>query len=338
MTAHARLAHQAVTAPRASPVEVVAHLGAVQAQDRTSALWAVALRTRDATAADVEADLARGALLRTHVFRGTWQLVTPSDLPWMLDLVGPRVLAGAARRYEQLGLDAKTLARATKAIARAVEGAALTREQLTDALARAKVPTDGGRLSHVLAHAELTKVITSGPIRGKQTTHAAFDERVPRRAAHPDDPIAELARRYLDSRGPATVQDLAWWSGLPIQELRAAAARAGLDFDREAPPSPATAKAVHLLPAFDEFFIAYQDRAAILDPDDHRDINAGGGMIRPLLVVDGRIVGTWSRRLTASALHVTVAPFRPLPKRRARALEAAGDRLAHVVGRPVVLD
>lgn len=334
-----RLARQRISLPADAPAEVVRHLGAVQAQDRTSATWAVALRTKTNTAHDVETALAEGALLRTHLFRGTWQLVHAEDIRWMLDLVGSHVLARAERRYRELGLDGKTLLRATRAIEKALEHEGpRTRKQLGDILTRAKVPTDEGRLSHVLAHAELTQSIVSGPIRGKQTTHALLDHRAPSTIA-PNDPITELARRYFESRGPATIQDLAWWTGLPIQRLREAA----IDYDAEgfAITTPLTAPKrslrIHLLPAFDEYFVAYADRDALLPREHAQRINAGGGMIRPLLLRHGRIIGAWNKRLTRDTLHVTVDPLAPLSPADQRALPAAARHLARAAAHPVEL-
>src|SRR5579883_3346587 len=87
------------------PEEVVAWLGAVQAQDYLGALWAVGLRLVDSREADVEQALSNGSLVRTWPMRGTLHFVAASDARWMLELLGPAVVARAAGRLRQLGLD-----------------------------------------------------------------------------------------------------------------------------------------------------------------------------------------------------------------------------------------
>lgn len=46
----------------------------------------------------------------------------------------------------------------------------------------------------------------------------------------------------------------------------------------------------HLLPAFDEYLVGYRDRSALIDPAYVRKVNAGGGMLSPAVVIDGRVV------------------------------------------------
>ncbi len=341
-----RLRRQRVS-PRSrdAPAALVAWFGAMQAQDYPGSLWALGLRAAAATEASVEAALADGAVLRTHGFRGTWQYVARDDARWMLQLSGERVIAAQARRWRHLGLDARTLARAGDWIARALAGGGqATREEVAAVLARRGVDVSGGRLMHILAFVELRGILCSGARR----TWALLDERAPAaRALTRDEALAVLARRYFQSRGPATARDLAWWSGLPLGDVRAAIALAGEALERVtvdgqehwlAPDRAARARAgVHLLPAFDECLVAYQDRRAFLDARHLRAINAGGGMLRPALLVDGRVAGTWRRTLGARALSVAVRPFRRLTGEERAALAAAVARYAAFLGREAEL-
>jgi hypothetical protein len=93
-----------------------------------------------------------------------------------------------------------------------------------------------------------------------------------------------------------------------------------------APPS------VHLLPPFDEYTVAYKDRAAILDPAFARRLNAGGGLINAVVVVNGRVAGNWKRSIAGHTVAVTVSPFQPLTKREARAVEREAARYAAFLG------
>ena len=109
-------------------------------------------------------------------------------------------------------------------IQRVLEGGkTLTRAELARYLKRAKVPADGLKLAYLMMHAELEGVICSGPRRGKQFTYALLDERVP--ATKPktrEEALAELAKRYFASHGPATMRDFAWWSGLTVKDAQQA--------------------------------------------------------------------------------------------------------------------
>jgi len=331
------------------PGELIASLAAVQAQDPAAARWAVGLRLRGrggaaARAALIERALADGTIIRTHVMRWTWQLVAPADLGWMLPLVTARLMARAARRHRELGLDAATFRRSHAALARALTGGAhRTRAELGAALRAAGVSPEGARLSHLLGHAELHGLICSGAPRGKQATYARVDERAPRGTPRTrEEALAALARRYFESRGPATAADFTWWSGLAPAEARAGLAAIAGDLASERVggavywcaarvarlPDAALARA-YLLPAFDEYLVAYRERAAVLAPEDARRLNAGGGMLSPAVVLGGRVAGTWRRTFERrGAVTIALAPF-AAPDRRARdAIAEAAERYA----------
>ena len=176
-----RLANQYLIGRKATDlVEVVRHLGAVQAQDYPGAKWGIGQRTAKARDADIDAELASGALVRTHVLRPTWHLSTAEDIRWLLELTGPRVQQGNAGRYRQLELDPVTLRKGARAMLKALEGGShLTRTELAEIVARNGVVTTGQRMPYLLMHAELEQIVCSGPRKGKHHSYAAFDERVP---------------------------------------------------------------------------------------------------------------------------------------------------------------
>ena len=122
------------------------------------------------------------------------------------------------------GLDAPTLKRAHRVIERALRAEGpLTREELAARMAKDGIVAKGERLGYVMGHAELEALIVSGPRRGKQFTYALLDERAPAgRTLNREAALAELARRYFTSHGPARATDFAWWSGLTVKDARAA--------------------------------------------------------------------------------------------------------------------
>ena len=324
-----RLAAQRI-APREhrDPAALVAWMGAMQAQDPAAARWAVGIRLAGAavTEAAIQRALDEGRIIRTHVMRWTWQLVAPEDLHWIVALVGPEVIRRAARRFRELELDEATFRRSRAVLERALrDGEHRTRDELSAALEAAGISmADGRRLSHLLGRAELEGVICSGAARGKSATFALLEARAPRPAtAWPRErALAELARRYFRSRGPATLPDFIWWSGLRPADARAAleSVRSELAPEtlegREAwtdPQPPATGRAAladaHLVPPFDELLIAYKDRGAVLDPQHAAHMNAGGGILPGAVVLGARVVGSWRRTLVRDQVDVQVRLF-----------------------------
>ncbi|HEX6766304.1 MAG TPA: crosslink repair DNA glycosylase YcaQ family protein, partial [Polyangiaceae bacterium] len=91
----------------------------------------------------------------------------------------------------------------------------------------------------------------------------------------------------------------------------------------------------YLLPAFDECLVGYQDRSAFVDRAHVKKVNAGGGMLRPALVIEGRVLGTWQRRLEKRAVSIAVRPFRKLVASEEKSVAAAAERYAAFLGLPV---
>jgi hypothetical protein len=332
-----RLRNQRLSGGRfTKPEDVVSWLGAVQAQEYADTKWALGLRMQRAADTQIERAVNEGRILRTHVLRPTWHFVAPADIRWMLALTGPRVSARMAPYNRRLELDAAIFRRSERAIVRALRGGVqLTRQELKTVLARAGVQVDGTqRLAHVVMQAELDGVICSGPRRGTQSTYMLLDDRVPAsRTRSRDDALAELARRYFRSHGPATRQDFVWWSGLTTADARAGIAMVERDLVGEvvdgrtywfvsssrASGAPGTA---YLLPLYDEYLIAYKDRSAAVDRSLWKPTWSRDPFIAPI-VVNGRVVGGWRRILKGNKVVVNVTPVAPLNKRQLSAITDA---------------
>ena len=303
--AHARLAAQQIRASAFSdPAALVAHMGAMQAQDHASALWAIGLRVNGASVASVRATIAGRGLVRTWLLRGTLHYCAAADLRWLLALVGARNSAGAATRQRQLGLDARTIGTSRKLLERALAGTTLTRAAVFELLGGHGIDTAGQRGIHILWQLSQEGVLCFSAHEGKQPAFALLDDWVP---AVPllarDEALARLAARYIGSHGPASAADLAYWSGLTLGDARTGLAAAdGLEqhgdyWTAHSATTPRAARnALHLLPGFDEYLLGYKDRSAVLDPAHAPLVVPGGnGMFKPMIVHGGRIVGTWQR-------------------------------------------
>jgi hypothetical protein len=345
-----RLRNQHIaTAALQTPAEVVAWLGAVQAQDYPGGLWAVGLRTRNATHQDVERALADRAILRTWPMRGTLHFVAASDAQWMLDLLAARVIGVAGPRERQLELDERVFSRSRKLVVKALEGGRqLTRTALYAMLDGARISTAGGRGLHIVFRLALEGLICFAARDGKQQTFALLAEWAPAAKKLPrDESLAELARRYFTSHGPATWRDFAWWSGLRTADAREAIHLAATLLVRETidgqevwrgrsmpRAKPQALSAAYLLPPFDEYTVAYKDRTAALDPK-HAKYAQFGGMLSATIVVNGQVSGTWKRSSVGGGVTIMPTFFGRALAEHARTALAASERYGRFLELPV---
>ena len=342
-----RLVSQQIAASRCKdPTEVVSSLGAMQAQDYLGTLWAIGLRLKSANESDVERAIADRTIIRTWPLRGTLHFVAAEDVHWLLELLGPKIISTVNLRHERYGLDTAVLTRIRKVLVKSLQGTQLTRDEVYAVLERAKISVEGQRGYHILWRMGVERVICFGARRGKQPTFSLFEEWAPP-ARKPDQEaaLAELAWRYFNGHGPATLQDFVWWSGLKITDAKAGLAmvRSRLQSltvnDKIYWMSPGTpsmsklARTVYLLPGFDEYLLGYRDRSAALDPAHAQNVEAGSnGIFLGTIVVNGSVAGTWKRAFKKNAVRVTTNFFRPLTRAEAGKLDEAISRYCEFLG------
>ena len=338
-----RMESQGVVGRRfADPAALVGWMGCVQAQDFAMAKWGVGLRV-NVSEDLVDDDFNSGRILRTHVLRPTWHFVLPADIGWLLRLSAPRIRGFCAPYHRQLAIDAAVLRKSRKIMSAALQdGAFLTRAEIAALLKRSKIDTDDIRMNFLMMDAELEGLICSGPRRGKQFTYALLASRVPRSVdLSGDAALGELARRYFLSRGPATVNDLAWWGGMTVGQ-----AKRGLEVVKGELGSfvvdgveywfrgdlESKMPAALLLPAYDELTVAYKDRSAILPAEFEKASFSG---LKPAIVVNGRIVGIWRRVVVKGKVVVEMTLFEKVSKTAMGAIEKEARRYGRFLGERV---
>ncbi|MEW6130808.1 MAG: winged helix DNA-binding domain-containing protein [Acidobacteriota bacterium] len=343
--------HLAITKFK-KPGDVVAWLGAVQAQDFPGSLWAIGLRTQNALEADIHKAIAERSIVRTWPMRGTLHFVAATDAHWMLKLLASRVIAGIKRRSQQMELTEADIIRSEKILVRALEGGnQLTRGAMYKLLENAGISTTNSRGLHILGRLAHERLICFGAREGKQPTFVLLDEWVPApKHLERDEALAELARRYFTSHAPATLQDFVWWSGLTMTDARTAIdlAKAFLvqenlaDVTYWMPSSMPSAKLeksiAFLLPPFDEYTVAYKDRSAVLDPMYANFLHNGNGIFSPIIVINGQVVGIWKRTVKKEKLIIQSTPFTKFSKAQTRSIRDAANRYGEFIKMPVVVD
>jgi hypothetical protein len=341
---HHRLFNQQIFKPTfESADEVVKWMGAMQAQDYLASLWAIALRTKNQTEADVESAIADKSIIRSWPMRGTLHFVTPQDLRWMLKYLTARPIARAATQHKQEGLTSKDFAKSRKVVEKIMTGHQLTRDEIYNALEINKVSCEGQRGMHIIVQLAQEGLICIAARRGKQHTFALLDEWIPSSTMiNKEEALYQLAKRYFTSHGPATIHDFTWWTGLSPEDARMACRSVESSVEKyeienttywmskgsEAKES----KGLHLLPAFDEFLVAYKDRSAAAETKDARLIQmTANGIFNPMIVCKGKVVGQWKRELSKSKVNIEIKNFKP-DKTVAAAIAKEAKRYARFLG------
>ncbi|GGI44084.1 hypothetical protein BCL57_000284 [Agromyces flavus] len=345
-----RLHSQMLAAPVADAEEVVRTLLGVQAENPSQSAWAVATRTAAPRQDDLAGAIASGRILRTHVLRPTWHYVHADDAKWLLELTAPRVLPVIDQQVATLGERMTPLIDlVTSTLA---EHPDRTRGDLAEVLAaRGGGPElTGFQLMLLMAHLEMHAIACSGVPRDGEHTYALFADRVPdQRRLDRDEALEELALRYLTSHGPATDRDLAYWATLTLtdarraRELAAAGGRLesfehdGRTFWHAPRDIPSSAEpAGHLLQMLDEMYRGYQDSRWLIDAEElaERGREAAIGMA----LVDGQLLASMKRKLTAKAVTFEIRPHRILRTAELTAIRDAAARYAEYLGREPRID
>lgn len=312
--------------PARSVREAVGRAVALQGQDVRATRLAVRARSVGLTAGDVDLAVAAGDVVRTWAMRGTLHLVAAADLRWLMRIFGPYFRDRQRPRRRQLGLDDDSCARGVAQLASFLR-TPMTRAEI---VARVDLDLAGQAAPYFLAFAAFEGVVCRGPERGHEATYVLVDDWV--RA----DRAGLLAERYLRGYGPASADDLAAWSGLPVTVARKA-------FDdvrdltvpdgasvRLRDQEPEATSRVRLLGHFDAFLLGYRERPI---PAEHVGvIQTGGGFVMPAISEGGRIVGAWRAESTSEHLGIDVTPFTTISAQLRRELSADVADLGRFLG------
>lgn len=319
-----RLYNQKIThSDLTSPADVVRRMGALQAQDFIMSKWAIGLRMQNSTEEMINREIDSGRIIRTHVLRPTWHIVSAEDVYWIIELSAPQIKALLSYRDKRLGLTAEIFLKANKIIVKSLEGNRhKTREELIPELKNAGIRVDENRASHIFLRAEIEGLVCSGKRVNNKPSYTLLEEWVPVKNTMKDREAAlqELAIRYFETRGPATVRDFEWWSGLSLKDSKLALSMnkghlqsRSVD-GQEYWYNEVSFNEKHnannlLLPAYDEFLISYRDRSAVMQTIENEQVVSKNGIFYPTILINGIVVGTWKRNLKNGIATIMLEPF-----------------------------
>ena len=307
-----RLLNQQLIVPQfKTPTEVVSHMGAMQAQEYRMMRWAVEMRTKKPSHKAFKEAYDSGRIIRLHLMRGTWQLVSAEDYWWMIDLCAPKAIAATTgwMHSNKISISDEELFRVRDILIQtAADKGSATKEDLVKALAEHNMQMDDHRLSYHIRMAELSGTLCSGDLLPTKATYALSTEKVGPRPAQidRDEALMRFTRKYFQSHQPATLEDFVWWSGLNVNDCRKGIALLGdtihkktwegRDFyltDNCRTRGFRTGKLL-LIPPYDEYLIGYKSRDIVL-PSEHRHrAHNNSGIFKPIIACDGIICGNWS--------------------------------------------
>lgn len=344
-----RLSSQRLTGEKfSSPQEAVNFFGAVQAQDFAAASWSLGLRVKDAINPTIEDAYNKGEILRTHVLRPTWHFVAPADITGFLALSAPHIKKLTAYYNRQHGLTEEVLKKTNASITKALTGGNfLTREEIRQVLEKEGIKPDVQGLGHIVHAAEIDGLITSGPMRGKRFTYALLEERIPKgKILGREEALARLAKKYFTSHGPALVNDFAWWSGLSRKDAATGLSLVASQLEKipinnktywfspKNVPVEKNGQNVFLLSVYDEYFISYTDRTDIYDARHTDKLPIGNALLTSLIIINGKVAGTWKRVVNKKTIEFTLSPFTKLTNTHRTAIDEIVNQYGKFFGLP----
>lgn len=339
---------------------VVRRLCGVQAQVASVAELCVRVRRKTSKSGDVARALREGRIIKTWAMRGTLHLLTPENAGVFLSLIA------AGRSWERpaweryFGVSPKQLDALREVVREALDGRALTREELIAAVVARR---GYGHLGDAMRSGWGTLLkpyawqgdLCFGPSQGNRVTFTTPQAASSRWAGVPEpDEAAPLAiAAYLRAYGPANADAFGNWIGsgrISKRRIRSwfealgpqlAAVEVGgertyvLAEDLDDLMSAKPTRAVRLLPGFDQFVMGPgTDDGHVVPARRRAAVSKQSGWISPVVIVGGVVHGTWER----AGDGVQVAWFKEAGAVRRTALVAEVKRLSKILGRELRLE
>ncbi len=310
-----RLLNQQLVAPQFSaPAQVVSHMGAMQAQEYRMMRWAVAMRTRRPSSRAFKAAFDSGQIIRLHLMRGTWQLVSAKDYWPLLNLCAPKAIAVTKGWMHSNRIhipDEEVMSMRSILAQTAADGGSVTKEDFVQALAERDIHMDAHRLSYHIRMAEISGTLCSGDLLPMKATYALTANKVGSSAQiDRDEALMRFARKYFQSRQPATLEDFVWWSGMNIGDCNRGIELLGdwihtvkwkgreFYLTDDCRTRGFRRGKYLLIPPYDEYLIGYKSRDIVLPTEHTHRAHNNSGIFQPIIAHDGIICGNW-------------APFKP---------------------------
>jgi hypothetical protein len=339
-------------APKKDFTRVVGDIAGAQAQLMSAAELQVGVRA-DCTVQDVRAALWKHkSLVKTWVMRGTLHLIPAADLPLYTAAMSTRWIHINKSWLKFIGLTEPMLLKLVREIGEVLDGTPVTREEIIKAVGKGHSASVHEVLRSgwggMLKPAARNGLLCFGPSRGQSVTFVRPEKWLGSwHTVDPDVALVEVARRYLRAYGPARKQDFArWWGNwtgvgmaawagleselVPVSIEGAHTEMLARDLDSLAKSPPASS--VQLLPLFDPYVLGHVNREHLYEAIHRSRVSRAAGWISAVVLVDGRVAGTWTHTSAKQTLSIKVDPFQRLAPKTLAAIRRRADSLAEILG------
>ncbi len=359
-----RLRRSGLIEPFASPEETARRLIGVQAQLMTAADLAFWNRTANCTAQVLrEARLEQKTIVRFWGQRDTLHIFDTSDWPLLHTIFAPRV-PRTFDRLEKSNVFADFQKLVKQTAARLAKGKPLAYKDI-----RSKTVENGIRMPQMndtqarwaVAYITFRQLVREGiachgPDEGSESRFVHRESWLPKMKWSPPAPkksFAEIAVRYLSAYGPAEPRDLAHWYGTTVTKATKWIESTGercqaIDIDSRTffynrddaeelnvKPPPPSDWPVRLLYHFDPMVLGTKDKWWLIDEAHYKKVWRGSAHVNAVVLVRGRISGTWRYERKSKGLRVQVQPFDKFSKTVQRAIEKQANCLADFLDSPL---
>ena len=321
------------------PEDIVAWQGAMQAQDYNYFRWAIGIRQRIPQIAQLQEAFAKAELLRLHLLRCTVQVVSQTDIGWLLPLCKERNLRTLQSWHKSINVSFSETH--FEEITRAMQdllagGKSLPKRAIAEKLTSLGFLLDDRLLTSLLVRSEIEGLLCSGEMQGREATWALLSERVPAICPlTPDEALKQLAIKYFRSHSPASLEDFVWWSGLPKTQCKKALTLIANEIEETKVEEetmylyhntldcPDYARKVLLLPPYDEYLIGYKSRWVALEKKHTAKTHNNFGIFKPVILHEGRVVGNWKASIDKQAENLLTELFAEKSKVKQQSLQEA---------------
>ena len=321
------------------PEDIVAWQGAMQAQDYNYFRWAIGIRQRMPQLVRLQEAFAKAELLRLHLLRCTVQVVSHTDIGWLLPLCKERNLRTLQSWHKNINtsFSESHFQEITQALQELLAGSkSLPKKAIAEELKSLGFLLDDRLLTSLLVRSEIEGLLCSGVMQGREATWALLSERVPIICSlTPDEALKQLALKYFRSHSPASLEDFVWWSGLTKTQCRKALALIAREIEEikieeemmylyhKTLDCPDYAKMVLLLPPYDEYLIGYKSRWVALEKKHTAKAHNNFGIFKPVILHEGRVVGNWKASIDKQGENLTIDFFAEKSKIGKQTLQGA---------------
>jgi hypothetical protein len=350
--------HHLLNSKQADPVTISRDICGVQAQVMSAAYLQFWARNHSATKAAIKDLLYKSrSLVKTSLMRQTLHVIPADEFTLYISAQRAARVAGALRIMAKFSIDREEGNAVSALIVDCLAAGPLARPAINAAVrpqVSKRVRSWMDKVWSILRIPFAEGLVCYGPEEKNQVTFVRADQWLPKAKPIPEN-AAQLAllRKYLQGYGPANVHDFSHWAGIPMEVSR----RTFADLKHELCEVSVSGEpcsilhedlpfltrrdverdSVRLLPLFDPYLLAHAEKHHLVEKLHYKRVYRNQGWISAVILIDGKIAGTWSYVIEGKKVVVQITPFNKLTTATRKLLAEEAASLSVFVGKEVEL-